>query len=61
MTDELGYLESENLGRLSDLMREHPHLDLILLDLNISGANAFDQFSGHSKILAKYWCGGYGL
>ncbi len=51
MTDELGYLESENLGRLSDLTREHPHLDVILLDLNISGANGLTSLAD----IQKFW------
>ena len=51
MTDELEYLESENLSRLSDLAREHPHLDLILLDLNISGADGLNSLAD----IQKFW------
>ena len=51
MTDELEYLESENLSRLSDLAREHPHLDLILLDLNISGAGGLTSLADIQKFL----------
>ena len=39
MTDELEYVEAENLKRLPDLSREHPEVDLILLDLNIGGTD----------------------
>ena len=51
MTDELEYLESENLSRLSDLAREHPHLDLILLDLNISGADGLTSLAD----IQQFW------
>lgn len=51
MTDELEYFESENLSRLSDLSREHPHLDLILLDLNISGADGLTSLVD----IQKFW------
>jgi DNA-binding NarL/FixJ family response regulator len=51
MTDELEYLESQNLSRLSDLAREHPHLDLILLDLNISGADGLTSLAD----IQKFW------
>ncbi len=39
MTDDLEYVEAENLKRLPDLSREHPEVDLILLDLNIGGTD----------------------
>ena len=39
MTDDLEYGEAENLKRLPDLSREHPKVDLILLDLNIGGTD----------------------
>ena len=51
MTDEWEYLESENLSRLSDLAREHPHLDLILLDLNISGADGLTSLAD----IQQFW------
>ena len=51
MTDELEYLESQNLSRLSDLAREHPHLDLILLDLNISGADGLTSLAD----IQQFW------
>ena len=51
MTDELEYLESENPSRLSDLAREHPHLDLILLDLNISGADGLTSLAD----IQQFW------
>ena len=39
MTDDLEYVEAENLKRLSNLSREHPEVGLILLDLNIGGTD----------------------
>ena len=39
MTVDLEYVEAENLKRLPDLSREHPEVDLILLDLNIGGTD----------------------
>ena len=51
MTDELEYLEPKNLSRLSDLAREHPYRDLILLDLNISVADGLTS----SADVQKFW------
>ena len=39
MTDDLEYVEAENLKRLPDLSRDHPEVDLIHLDLNIGGTD----------------------
>lgn len=45
MTDELEYIEMENTARLADLSREHPQLDLILLDLNIGGTDGLTSLA----------------
>ena len=39
MTNDLEYVEAENVKRLPYLSREHPVVDLILLDLNIGGTD----------------------
>ena len=39
MTDDLEYVEAENLKRLLDLSRDHPEVDLFLSDLNVGGTD----------------------